>query len=124
MKYPTDLEIRILDPDEWHSIAEIYEREFDNRMPDNPAQSLFYGVFLENKIVGFAHVETVFHLNAFYLAPETRNNHLASAIFDTLDRRLPPEIPLIALPDKGLSKLLQSYGFRNLGEMGIYRRDK
>ena len=123
MKYPPELQIRVLSPNEWHLVEETYTREFSNGMPRVPAQSLFYGVFLSKELVGFSHLETLFHLNAVYLKKEHRTGKLFDAIFKTIDAAIPKDMPMVILPDKKLERLLKSYQYRNLGDMTVWRKD-
>lgn len=123
MSIPNDLQIRPLKPEEWHLIAAVYEKEFENEMPVNPAQSIFYGVFLNNDCVGFAHIELCFNLNAFYITPEHRHKNFAQAMFEMLDSHIPPEFPVIIMPDKRLERLLEHYNYRQLPETEVWRKD-
>lgn len=123
MNYPVDLQIRILDATEWARIAETYTAVFANGMPTNPAQSLFYGVFAGKNLIGFAHLESMFHLNCIYLEPEHRKAKLFDAVFKTMDAAIPETMPVIILPDKRVHRLLKSYDYRNLGTMEVWRKD-
>jgi hypothetical protein len=123
MKYPKDLIIRPLLPEEWEKIENKYVSEFGNRMPESPMQSIFYGVFLGEKLIGFAHLEQIFHLNAVYLEKEYRQSGFISAIFESIDEALPEGFPLLVLPDKNFSRLMKKWGARLLGKIPVWRKD-
>lgn len=122
MKIPIDLKIRPLRVHEWAHIADRYKTVFENGIPD-PRTSVFFGVFIGEKIVGFLHLETVVHLNCVYLDPEYRNQHFADALFDMVNSETDPNVPMIALPDKNWRTTLRQFGFRLLGKMDVWRRD-
>lgn len=122
-RYPIDLEIRPLRPDEWHLVAETFETVFGNIMPDNPNQCRFYGVFLGEQFIGFTHLEVVYHLNAVYLKPEHRDRDFVKGVFDVMEDAVPAGFPAIILPDKDVGKLLKHYGFRDLGTTQLWRKE-
>lgn len=115
--------VRPLALSEWPLIAEKYMAQFGNGMPSGPAQSTFYGVFLGEELVGFAHMERVHHFNAIYLEPEHRNAHMMAGVFDILDSSIPDGFPAIILPDKNVWRVLKSYGFRQLPADFVWRKD-
>lgn len=115
--------VRPLGSDEWHLIAERYVDEFGNAMPASAWQSEFFGVFLANDLIGFAHLEKLYHFNAIYLDKEHRNARMAEGVFDVLDASIPKDYPAIILPDKNIRCLLDRYGFRELPETAVWRKD-
>lgn len=123
MRIPSDLIIRILRPDEWELVRETYEREFENQMPIMPEQSIFLGVFLGEKLIGFSHVETVFHLNCIYFDDEYRHKNFSPIVFKKIDQLIPHGFPLIVLPDKNFTHLREKFKVRDLGEMTVWRKD-
>jgi hypothetical protein len=123
MTYPIALQIRRLEPSEWPHIAEKYTAEFGNRMPTDSTQSTFLGIFLDDELIGYSHVESVVHLNAIFIEPEHRHRAVTEALFEMIDGEVPVGWPLIILPDRRFPKLLKSWGFRELPETSIWRKD-
>lgn len=123
MKIPTNLSIRVLREDEWHLVREKYETTFENGMPSGAEQSMFLGAFLGDKLIGFTHLETVFHLNAIYFEDEYRHKGMCSIIFKEIDKLIPQGFPLIILPDKNFSHIREKFKMRDLGETHIWRKD-
>ncbi|MEQ1763841.1 MAG: hypothetical protein ABL984_11945 [Pyrinomonadaceae bacterium] len=122
-KYPKDLIVRPLEAGEWDLIEKTYVSEFGNGMPHNPAQSTFYGVFLGEQLVGFAHLEKLFHLNAVFLNEVHRNRNIVEGVFDILDSEIPDNFPAVIFPDKDVKKLLGKYGFVSLGNTDLWRKE-
>jgi hypothetical protein len=109
--YPLDLVIRPLEVAEWPMVKEMYEMGWKGEMPAVHAGNVIYGIFLEEKIVGFAHLEQVLHLNAIYIEDEHRARHLMEAAFETIDDDMPRGGSMIIFPYKGLKRLLRRFGF-------------
>ena len=96
LKYPTNkIEIRVLEPHEWHLVEKDYVRQFENVMPNNPQQSVFFGVFENDKLIGFAHLEQVFHLNAVYMMDKHQTTTILHSLFATIENTMPRGIPFL-----------------------------
>jgi len=123
MEISINYTIRPLKPEEWTVIQERYTTEFENAMPLDENRHIFFGVFYDDEIVGFFHVEKILHLNAVFLEKEHRNGGLVAAMFKTLDDSIAPGTPMIILPDKNMDKNCARFGVRSLGKVDIYRKD-
>lgn len=123
MRYPPELIIRVLTRDEWPKLAEWMEDEYGLLMPlaDNP-HHLFYGVFMGATPIGFAHLETLVHLDKVFIAEGHRNAGLLPAIFETIDDEMPEMTPMLIHPDKPFQRLLRRFGFRPYDTPNSWRR--
>ena len=122
-KLPVNYTIRPLAPNEWDKIQDIYTQEFGNAMPDNPEQSAFLGVFFDDQLVGFSHVEVVFHLNAVYLNDEHRQKGAVNALLEQIDSSIPPSFPVFILSETKIGNVPKKFGFRDVGSTRVWRRD-
>lgn len=124
MRYPPELIVRALRTDEWPLIAERFEAEYGVLMPlpENP-QHVFYGAFLGEKLVGFAHLEKVVHLGEVFVDQKHRNKHLAHALFETIDEAIVNRGPMVIGADKRLARLMRRFGFREWPMPNVWRRD-
>ena len=122
-KLPANLVVRPLRSEEWELVRETYEREFENAMPGNPEQSMFLGAFLDEKLIGFAHIETLFHLNAVFFEDEYRHKGFCQVIFNQIDELMPNGYALIILPDKNFARLKDKFNVRDLGKIDVWRKD-
>lgn len=123
---------RLLDQVEWPRLKAIMSTEFQNGMPVNPAQSAFDVIETSaGEIAAFVHIETVFNLNAFYVAPEHRHqNRLLVELMRDVDARLKAstDFPVIAMLDANdtenkVARMLSRLGGRDLGVCRVLRRD-
>jgi hypothetical protein len=112
MTYPIALQIRRLEPSEWPHIAEKYTAEFGNRMPTDSTQSTFLGIFLDDELIGYSHVESVVHLNAIFIEPEHRHRAVTEALFEMIDGEVPVGWPLIILPRSTVPETAQELGIQ------------
>lgn len=115
--------IRPLRHDEWHLIEETYKVVFNNAMPTLPAQSIFFGVFYKNELIGFTHLETLFSLNATYFFDSYNKPSILKAVYRYMNAQIPPGFAVLILPYKGLRNLMRFFGFRDLGEISVWRKD-
>lgn len=115
--------VRPLAPAEWHLVADDFTRQFETTMPESAEQSQFWGVFLGDEFIGFAHLEKAFHLNAVYIKPEHREKRLTEGIFDVLDNEIPAKYPLLIFPYKDVKSILKKYGFTDKGTIPVYRKE-
>lgn len=125
VKYPAELIVRVLRPDEWHLAAQWFEDEYGILMPlpDN-TRHIFYGAFIGERIVGFSHLECIVHLSKVYVDEEHRSNGtLMRAIFETMDGDMPPLTPVLIFPDKRFARLMNFFGFRDWGVLKAWRKD-
>lgn len=122
-KYPKDLIVRQLRPDEWHLVAERFENGTGGTMPTDVNQSIFYGIFLGAELIGFGHLEKLFHLNAVFVNKEHRNGVFADAVIETMNDEIPAGYSVVIHPRRRWQRLLSRFGFYDTGTVPVWRKD-
>lgn len=122
-KYPIDLVVRRLTRSEWPMLEKAWADEYGADLPFPEHSDWFYGAFLGDEMVGFAHFERLIHFNAVYVAPEHRNKHIVEGIFDGIDGDRDAGESVVILPRSEVEKTLGRYGFRKLAGESVWRKD-
>ncbi len=118
-----NIERTILLPEEWGLVAPIVAAEFGNAMLATPAQATFPAFMDGDRLAGFVHVETLFHFNCVYLAPEYRRPGLALELMRYAIERIPAGFSGVWLTDRRVGAIAKNFGARSIGEWTVYRKD-
>lgn len=60
----------------WGLVEPFVRGTFRDGMPTNPDQTTFLTAIDKERLAGFVHIETLFHVNSIYVAEEYRNTGL------------------------------------------------
>lgn len=116
--------IRILDPAEWPLVAPLVRGLFRNSMPETPAQGSFLAALDGYCLVGFVHVEQLFHFNCVYVAPPRRGTDLALRLMSDAASRVPAGHSAFLLSDRpAIGRLAEALGASDRGTWRYWRKD-
>lgn len=124
-----DFETKILTPEEWPLVAPVLRGEFACAMPKSPAQASFLAAFDGSELAAFVHVETLFHMNALYVAERHRGaglkgSRLAMRLAAEADALVPAGFSAVVLSDRpSLARLMRRLGGRELTASSMVRKD-
>lgn len=115
---------------QWPLVAPIVTGEFNNKMPEHDGRASFVAQFdQERNLAGFVHVETLYHFNCIWTAPQYRESRFGAADFarrlmsEAVDK-IPEGFSGLWLADRSVDNLAASMGARRLGEYVVYRKDR
>lgn len=118
----------ILPRERWGEIAPVFREQFNDAMPVTPEQATFPALFDSDgdagKLVGFFHVEHLFHFNSLYIVPQYRNQGLALRLATEAVSRIPLGYSALWLnPGEHGRCFAERMGFRDLGKFTAFRKD-
>jgi GNAT superfamily N-acetyltransferase len=108
---------------QWPLVAPVVG-EFGNGMPDHPGRATFITALAHERLAGFVHVETVYHFNCVYVAPEFENTGLTMRLIKDAVSCIPEGFSGIWLTDRNVDRLAAQIGARNIGTYRAYRKDR
>lgn len=117
------MERRILLPEEWDKVAPIVTGEFNNAMPQTPAQGGFLAALDGERLAGFVHIESLFHLVSTYVFPDYRRTGLGWDLLMEAAARTPPGFSVALLTTRTRTKMAKVVGAHRVGNFNFYRRD-
>jgi GNAT superfamily N-acetyltransferase len=114
----------VLPFDQWDIVAPIVRSEFHNEMPKRPESDSFIARFDGDRLAAFLHVEQLFHFNSLYVAPEYRDEGIATGLFLASLSAVPPGFSAIVLAEGNKWQAWARYvKARDLGMCRIFRKD-
>lgn len=108
---------------DWPLIAPVMSEEFRNAMPESPEQSTFQGVYDGEKLVGWLHVEHLYHFNCAYLDVGYRQSGLGLRLIQEAASRIPVGESAIWITDRKVNAIARRLKWRYLGDYRVYRKD-
>lgn len=114
----------IVKPEEWLQIEGPMKAVLGNDMPVTPEQATFLGAYDDGKLVGWIHIEHVYHFNSVYLEAQYRQSRLGLKLIQEAASHIPAGHSAIWLTDRNVAnKIAQLIGARNLGNYQVFRKD-
>lgn len=117
-----ELTLKKLRASEWERFRSTIEDEFENGMP-TPAESVIFGIYENETIVGFLHLEQIINLNCFYIDKKHRQKNIFARIINSVRALMPKGSSVFVLTDKSLDTLLSRLQGRKLPKHETWRFD-
>lgn len=119
------IETLALPQEYWGLLEAVVRGTFRDEMPTDPRQSTFRASFDGKRLAGFVHIESLYHVNLIYAAPEYRHTGLVWKMMEDVDRILTGtgHSGIVLTDEPGVARYLKKLGATDRGVWRYLRKD-